>query len=67
RADPAVETAGRFGNRFHVRVTPGEADAVLARLRKSIQAAGGVVESLHVIEPQLEDVFIELAEGEADR
>lgn len=67
RADPAVETAGRFGNRFHVRVAPGEAGVVLARLHESIQAAGGLVESLHVIEPQLEDVFIELAEGEADR
>jgi ABC-2 type transport system ATP-binding protein len=65
RTDPGVETAERFGNRFHLRVAPGQADAVLARLDQSIQAAGGVVERLHSIEPQLEDVFIELAEETA--
>lgn len=63
RADPGVETAERFGNRFHLRVAPGQADAVLGRLGGSIRAAGGAVESLHQIEPQLEDVFIELAGG----
>lgn len=65
RADPDVETAERFGNRFHLRVASGQSDAVLARLDKSIQAAGGVVERLQRIEPQLEDVFIELAEETA--
>ncbi len=65
RRDPGVETAERFGNRFHLRVTPGEGDAVTARLRAAIGAAGGVVESLHAIDPQLEDVFIELAEDNA--
>ncbi|MFO7634350.1 MAG: ABC transporter ATP-binding protein [Caldilinea sp.] len=63
RADSGVDTAERFGNRFHLRVAPGQADAVLGRLGGSIRAAGGAVESLHQIEPQLEDVFIELAEG----
>ncbi len=65
RTDPDVETAERFGNRFHLRVAPGQADAVRTRLDRSIQAAGGVVERLHHIEPQLEDVFIELAEETA--
>ena len=62
RRDPAVETAERFGNRFHLRVAPGQAEAVLARLRPAIQAAGGTVSELTAIDPQLEDVFIELAE-----
>ncbi len=62
RADPGVETAERFGNRFHLRVAPGQAAAVLGRLGESIRAAGGEVASLHAIDPQLEDVFIELAE-----
>ena len=62
RRDPGVETAERFGNRFHLRVAPGQADAVLARLGESIRTAGGVVTELRAIDPQLEDVFIELAE-----
>ncbi len=65
RRDPAVETAERFGNRFHLRVAPGQAQVVLARMGPAIQAAGGTVEELAVIDPQLEDVFIELAEHQA--
>lgn len=63
RSEPAVEAVHRFGARFHVRVAPGALEAVLVRLEASIRAAGGVVENLQPIEPQLEDVFIELAEG----
>lgn len=62
RRDPGVETAERFGNRFHLRVAPGQAGAVLARLGEAISVAGGVVTELRAIDPQLEDVFIELAE-----
>lgn len=65
RNDPGVETAERFGNRFHLRVAPGQAGAVLARLGPAIRAAGGAVDELRAIEPQLEDVFIELAEHQA--
>ncbi len=65
RADPSVETAERFGNRFHLRVAPGQAGVVQSRLGESIRAAGGEVASLHTIDPQLEDVFIELAEKDA--
>ena len=65
RCDPSVETAERFGNRFHLRVAPGQAQVVLARLGPAIQAAGGTVDELAVIDPQLEDVFIELAEHQA--
>lgn len=62
RRDPGVETAERFGNRFHLRVAPGQADVVLERLGTTIRSAGGTVDELAVIDPQLEDVFIELAE-----
>lgn len=65
RRDPGVETAERFGNRFHLRVAPGQAQVVLARLASAIHAAGGTVDELAVIDPQLEDVFIELAEHQA--
>ena len=61
RADPGVETVDRFGSHFHVRVAPGEADAVCRRLVESIRSAGGRVDSLVPVEPQLEDVFLELA------
>ena len=62
RRDPGVETAERFGNRFHLRVAPGQAGAVMARLGLAIRSVGGTVDELAVIDPQLEDVFIELAE-----
>ncbi len=62
RRDPGVETAERFGNRFHLRVAPGQANAVLERLAPAIRSAGGTVDELAAIDPQLEDVFIELAE-----
>ena len=60
--DPAVETVERFGNRYHLRVAAGQTAAVVDRLRSHIVAAGGQVEALRPIEPQLEDVFIALAE-----
>jgi ABC-2 type transport system ATP-binding protein len=60
--DPAVETVERFGNRYHLRVVAGQAAIVVARLHTQILAAGGQVEVLRPIEPQLEDVFIALAE-----
>lgn len=59
-----VEDVQAFGDRLHVRVAPGRARAVLARLRASITAAGGQVREFRLVEPVLEDVFIELLEGE---
>jgi ABC-2 type transport system ATP-binding protein len=61
RADPAVQDAQRFGDRLHLRVAPGQADEVQARLAKSILSAGGQISRLVAIPPLLEDVFIELA------
>jgi len=63
RADPAVQNAQRFGDRLHLRVLPGQAESVKARLAQQVQDAGGVVERLEVIAPLLEDVFIELAQA----
>ncbi len=63
RGDPAVENVQRFGDRLHLRIQPGQAEAVQARLAVQIGAAGGVVERIETIQPLLEDVFIELAEG----
>lgn len=62
QAETGVETVQRFGNRLHLRVREGQAQAVVGRLGESIPAAGGRVESLRLIEAQLEDVFIALAE-----
>jgi ABC-2 type transport system ATP-binding protein len=62
QADTGVETVQRFGNRLHLRVREGQAQAVIARLGERIPAAGGRVEGLRLIEAQLEDVFIALAE-----
>jgi ABC-2 type transport system ATP-binding protein len=61
RADPAVQDAQRFGDRLHIRVAPGQADATLVRLALRIRTAGGQVNRLVAIPPLLEDVFIELA------
>lgn len=61
-ADPGVETAQRFGQQYHLRVARGQADAVIARLRAAAGAEGVRIERLQAIEPQLEDVFIALAD-----
>jgi ABC-2 type transport system ATP-binding protein len=65
RADPAVQDAQRFGDRLHLRVAAGQAEAVKSRLMQTIPAAGGRVERLETIPPLLDDVFIELAGTEA--
>ncbi len=61
-ADPGVEAVQRFGHQYHLRVALGQAEAVVARLQAAAGLAGVTVERLQVIEPQLEDVFIALAE-----
>jgi ABC-2 type transport system ATP-binding protein len=61
-ADPGVETVQRFGQQYHLRVAGGQAAAVAARLHAVARAEGVQIEHLQAIEPQLEDVFIALAE-----
>lgn len=65
RSDPGVQNVQRFGDRLHLLVaetaTDASASAVRERLAARIAAAGGQVERLVEIAPQLEDVFINLA------
>jgi len=62
--DPDVEAVQLFGDRLHVRVAPGCAQAVLDRLPRLAADAGGQLDTLRLVAPQLEDVFIELLEGD---
>jgi hypothetical protein len=63
KADAEVENVQMFGDRLHLRVHPGAAERVVARLS---QQGGGDDHGLHVraIPAQLEDVFIALTDGE---
>lgn len=60
-----VENVQAFGDRLHLRITPGEAGQVTESLSKRIQAAGGTLESLDPVPATLEDVFIMLSEESA--
>ncbi len=62
RSDLGVEDAQMFGDRLHLRVAEGQAEAVIARL-KSGAPAGSVIQEIRGIPSQLEDVFISLLEG----
>ena len=65
RGDGGVEAAQLFGDRLHVRVAPHAADAVMHRLPEAALAADIQVDSIRLVPPQLEDVFIQLLESEA--
>lgn len=60
RADAEVQDVQRFGDQLHLKVTPGQSEAVQQRLAERIPAAGGRVERVIAIRPDLEDVFIDL-------
>ncbi|MGB9674460.1 MAG: ABC transporter ATP-binding protein [Anaerolineales bacterium] len=60
--NPLVQDAQMFGDRIHIRIVAGQPQAVMDNLSQTIQSHGGVIQSLRVIEPQLEDVFISLIE-----
>lgn len=57
----AVENVQMFGGRLHLRITR-EQTKMLGGLKSEIRSAGGIVDHLKPIEPQLEDVFIALVE-----
>ena len=60
--DPEVEDVRAFGDRLHLRVIDKKADLVVNRLPDKISSEGGKVDVLRIIQPTLEDVFIELSE-----
>ena len=60
---PQVENVHIFGDRLHLRVLPGAARKVIARMKVSVPEEGGVIDHMRSITPNLEDVFIELLEG----
>ncbi len=64
RMDADVEDAQMFGDRLHLRVRPGSSQQVIELLQKEIPAHEGTVTQLRLITPQLEDVFIDLLEGQ---
>jgi ABC-2 type transport system ATP-binding protein len=51
-----------FGDRLHLRVEEGQAEAVMERLAQHIPEAGGMIGRLRQVRPQLEDVFMDLLE-----
>ncbi len=62
QADVDVESVQRFGNLLHLQVRQGQAPMVVARLGARIEEAGGAVETLRIVDAQLEDVFIALSQ-----
>lgn len=61
-----VEDVAAFGDKLHVRVREGTAQAILNRLPEEIRAAGATLHELRSIPPVLEDVFIALSEPNHD-
>jgi drug efflux transport system ATP-binding protein len=58
---PEVEKTSVFGTSVHA-VLAGEARKVMPLLRQRLEAAGIVVTSMAVVQPSLEDVFLEVIE-----
>lgn len=59
RRDPAVHDVQSFGERLHVRVPRGDAEAVAARLDLACREARVAITSLRRVPASLEDVFID--------
>jgi ABC-2 type transport system ATP-binding protein len=64
RNTPAVESVQLFGDRLHVRVQAGRGEAVMHDLRERAAKDGATLAGLRTIPPQLEDVFMALAEAQ---
>lgn len=60
-----VENVQAFGDRLHLRVAPGKAEAVSALLPAQLAPTGVQLTSLRPLPPTLEDVFIALSHDEA--
>jgi ABC-2 type transport system ATP-binding protein len=63
QADPDAENVQMFGDRLHLRVAPGKADEVIARLSAPPADGSYTVTRARLASAQLEDVFIALAGG----
>jgi len=59
-----VESVQLFGDRLHVRTRAGMGEAVTANLRERIARDGATLAGMRAIPPQLEDVFMALAEAQ---
>jgi ABC-2 type transport system ATP-binding protein len=62
--DPDVEEVQAFGEKLHLRVRPGTAEAAQQRLSASLSAANVTLQQLRPITPTVEDAFIALLEKE---
>jgi ABC-2 type transport system ATP-binding protein len=60
---PEIEDVQAFGDRLHMRVRPGGAAKAQKALRDSVNANGWELNSIGMIAPQLEDVFIAASSG----
>jgi ABC-2 type transport system ATP-binding protein len=63
-AEQGVEGVQMFGDRLHLRVGPGQADQVIARLQERIPEHGMLVSRMRIVDPQLEDIFMGLLGAE---
>ncbi|MCC7116951.1 MAG: ABC transporter ATP-binding protein [Anaerolineales bacterium] len=61
--DQDVEEVAAFGDKLHLRVKSGSAQAVITRLQKQIKAQNANAHNLRVVPPTLEDIFILLTES----
>jgi len=64
--DEDVEDVAAFGDKLHLRVKEGRAQAVIERLPAEIAAQGAELIELRPVPPALEDVFIALSESNHD-
>ncbi len=64
-ADPGVVDVQMFGDRLHLRVHPGERETIIQRLQRTIPDQGGEISRLSANPPQLEDVYMSLAESKS--
>jgi ABC-2 type transport system ATP-binding protein len=60
--DEDVEDVQMFGDRIHMRIRQGQTAVVEKRLNEYIPKSGATLLKLRSIEPELEDVFMGLAE-----
>ncbi len=67
RKDDNVEDAQMFGDRLHLRIHAGSSRQVIEHMQVEIPAQGGVLTQMRSITPQLEDVYIDLLEGQSDQ